>query len=95
MSELEILRNGFIAFLDGLWWSLRNTVGALSMYEGYIGGFKQLGQEAAEKLQPRDPKVLHAQLQRHSGRLDLRWTRKVRRLKSSRARSGTGSSSAA
>lgn len=48
MSELEILRKGFVAFLDGLWWSLRNNVGALSIYEGYIGGFKQLGQEAAE-----------------------------------------------
>jgi hypothetical protein len=55
MSELEILRKGFIAFLDGLWWSLRNTVGALSMYEGYIGGFKQLGQEAAEKAAVRGP----------------------------------------
>jgi len=55
MSELEILRSGFIAFLDGLWWSLRNNVGALSMYEGYIGGFKQLGQEAAEKAESKGP----------------------------------------
>lgn len=49
MSELETLRNGFVAFIDGLWWGLRDTVGALSMYEGYAGGFKQMGTEAAEK----------------------------------------------
>jgi len=57
MSELEILRRGFIAFLDGLWWSLRNTVGALSMYEGYMGGFRQLGQEAAERAGAKGPEV--------------------------------------
>ena len=49
MSELETLRNGFVAFVDGLWWGLRDTVGALSMYEGYAGGFRQMGKEAAEK----------------------------------------------
>jgi hypothetical protein len=57
MSELEILRKGFIAFLDGLWWALRNTVGALSMYEGYMGGFKQLGQEAAETAGAKGPEA--------------------------------------
>ncbi len=49
MSELEALRNAFVAFLDGLWWGLRDNVGALSMYEGYAGGFKQMGLEAAER----------------------------------------------
>jgi hypothetical protein len=49
MDELEVLRKGFIAFLDGLWWGLRDNVGALSMYEGYANGFKQMGQEAAER----------------------------------------------
>jgi hypothetical protein len=49
MNELETLRNGFVAFIDGLWWGLRDTVGALSMYEGYAGGFKQMGKEAAER----------------------------------------------
>jgi hypothetical protein len=49
MDELEVLRNGFIAFLDGLWWGLRDNVGALSIYEGYANGFKQMGKEAAEK----------------------------------------------
>jgi hypothetical protein len=48
MSELDILRKGFIAFLDGLWWSLRDNVGALSIYEGYAGGFQQMGAEKAE-----------------------------------------------
>jgi hypothetical protein len=48
LSELEILRKGFIAFLDGLWWGLRDSVGPLSMYEGYAGGFKQMGLEKAE-----------------------------------------------
>ncbi len=50
MSELEILRKGFVAFIDGLWWGLRDSVGALSMYEGYAGGFRQLGAETAERL---------------------------------------------
>ena len=49
MAELTVLQNGFIAFLDGLWWGLRDNVGALSMYEGYANGFKQMGQEAAER----------------------------------------------
>ena len=57
MGESDTLRKGFIAFLDGLWWSLRNTVGALSMYEGYMGGFKQLGQEAAEKAGAKGPEA--------------------------------------
>ncbi len=48
MSDVEILRTGFIAFLDGLWWGLRDSTGALSMYEGYAGGFKQMGTELAE-----------------------------------------------
>ncbi len=47
MSELDILRKGFVAFLDGLWWGLRDNVGALSMYEGYAGGFRQMGAEKA------------------------------------------------
>jgi hypothetical protein len=49
MSDLEILQKGFVAFLDGLWWGLRDNVGALSMYEGYANGFKQFGLEAAER----------------------------------------------
>jgi hypothetical protein len=49
MSELKALRSAFVAFLDGLWWGLRDNVGALSMYEGYAGGFKQMGLEAAER----------------------------------------------
>jgi len=57
MTELDIIRKGFIAFLDGLWWSLRNTVGALSMYEGYMGGFKQLGLEAADRAGAKGPEA--------------------------------------
>lgn len=49
MSELETLRNGFVAFIDGLWWGLRDSVGALSMYEGFAGGFKQMGLEEARR----------------------------------------------
>ena len=49
MSDLNFLRAGFIAFIDGMWWGLRDTVGPLSMYEGYAGGFKQMGLEAAER----------------------------------------------
>ena len=48
--ELELLRTSFVAFLDGLWWGLRDNTGPLSMYEGYSGGFKQIGLEAAEKI---------------------------------------------
>jgi hypothetical protein len=48
MNELDILRKGFVAFLDGLWWGLRDNVGALSMYEGYAEGFRQMGAEKAE-----------------------------------------------
>jgi len=57
VTELDILRKGFIAFLEGLWWSLRNTVGALSMYEGYMGGFKQLGLEAADRTAAKGPEA--------------------------------------
>ena len=49
MNELEILRTGFVAFIDGLWWGLRNNTGPLSMYEGYAQGFKQIGLEVAER----------------------------------------------
>ena len=48
MSQLDILRKGFIAFLDGLWWGLRDNVGPLSMYEGYARGFQLMGAEKAE-----------------------------------------------
>ncbi|MFX0055905.1 MAG: hypothetical protein ACFFAD_13345 [Candidatus Hermodarchaeota archaeon] len=48
MSELDTLRNGFISFLDGLWWGLRENVGPLSMYEGYASGFRLMGEEKAE-----------------------------------------------
>ena len=57
MSELEVLRSAFVAFLDGLWWGLRDNVGALSMYEGYAGGFKQMGLEAAEKEVDKGPET--------------------------------------
>ena len=49
MNELETLQTGFVAFMDGLWWGLRNNTGPLSMYEGYAKGFKQIGLEVAEK----------------------------------------------
>lgn len=49
MSELETLRTGFVALLDGLWWGLRDNTGPLSMYEGYARGFNQMGLEIAEK----------------------------------------------
>ncbi len=55
MSELELLRTSFVAFLDGLWWGLRDNTGPLSMYEGYIGGFKQIGFEAAERDNGKGP----------------------------------------
>jgi hypothetical protein len=48
LNELEVLRKGFIAFLDGLWWGLRDNVGPLSMYEGYANGFRQIGEEKAK-----------------------------------------------
>ncbi|MHA2142299.1 MAG: hypothetical protein ACXADC_10310 [Candidatus Thorarchaeota archaeon] len=57
MSELDTLRKGFIAFLDGLWWGLRDNVGALSMYEGYAGGFRQMGAERAEADEIRGPEA--------------------------------------
>ncbi len=49
MSDLDILRTSFVAFIDGLWWGLRENTGPLSMYDGYSGGFKQIGAEIAEK----------------------------------------------
>ena len=48
MNDLDILRKSFVAFIDGLWWGLRDNTGALSMYEGYSGGFNQIGKEIAE-----------------------------------------------
>jgi hypothetical protein len=57
MSELETLRSAFVAFLDGLWFGLRENVGALSMYEGYAGGFKQMGLEAAEREGGKGPEA--------------------------------------
>jgi hypothetical protein len=48
MNELNTLRTSFVAFVDGLWWGLRDNTGPLSMYEGYSRGFKQIGQEVAE-----------------------------------------------
>jgi hypothetical protein len=48
MNDLEILRKGFVAFIDGLWWGLRDNAGALTMYEGYAGGFRQMGKEVAQ-----------------------------------------------
>ncbi|MHA1769240.1 MAG: hypothetical protein ACTSV3_05250 [Candidatus Thorarchaeota archaeon] len=53
--SLEILRDGFVAFIDGLWWGLRDNTGPLSMYEGYSNGFRQMGMEAAEKLGGKGP----------------------------------------
>jgi hypothetical protein len=55
MTELDILRKGFVAFIDGLWWGLRDNTGALSMYEGYSGGFKQMGKELAESMGGKGP----------------------------------------
>ncbi|MFW9963748.1 MAG: hypothetical protein ACFFCX_09305 [Candidatus Sifarchaeia archaeon] len=57
MSDLEILRTSFVAFLDGLWWGLRDNTGPLSMYEGYSRGFRQMGFEAAEKVNGKGPKI--------------------------------------
>jgi hypothetical protein len=48
MNDLEVLRTGFVAFIDGLWWGLRDNAGALTMYEGYSGGFRQMGKEIAQ-----------------------------------------------
>ena len=50
MNELDTLRTSFVAFIDGLWWGLRDHTGPLSMYEGYARGFKQIGLEVAEKV---------------------------------------------
>jgi hypothetical protein len=55
MSEIDILRKGFVAFIDGLWWGLRDNTGALSMYEGYSGGFRQMGKEVAETVGGKGP----------------------------------------
>jgi len=48
MAELDTLRKAVVSLLDGMWWALRDSVGALSIYEGYSGGFKQMGAEFAE-----------------------------------------------
>jgi len=50
MNDLSILRTSFVALLDGMWWGLRDNTGPLSMYEGYAGGFKQIGLEVAETI---------------------------------------------
>ena len=50
MNDLDTLRTSFVAFIDGLWWGLRDHTGPLSMYEGYKQGFKQIGLEVAEKV---------------------------------------------
>ena len=55
MNDLEILRKGFVAFIDGLWWGLRDNTGALSMYEGYSSGFRQMGKEIAEAIGGKGP----------------------------------------
>jgi hypothetical protein len=55
MTDFDILQTGFIAFIDGLWWGLRENTGPLSMYEGYAGGFKQMGEEIAEKIGGKGP----------------------------------------
>jgi hypothetical protein len=57
MSDLDILRTSFVAFLDGLWWGLRDNTGPLSMYEGYARGFKQMGLEIAEKIGGKGPET--------------------------------------
>jgi hypothetical protein len=55
MNELEILKRGFVAFIDGLWWGLRDNTGALTMYEGYAGGFRQMGKEIAQAIGGKGP----------------------------------------
>ena len=56
MDSLELLRKGFVSFLDGLWWGLRDNTGPLSMYEGYTNGFHQFGSEAADSIGGKGPK---------------------------------------
>ena len=56
MESVEILRSAFVAFIDGMWWGLRDHTGPLSMYEGYERGFKQIGSETAEKIGGKGPK---------------------------------------
>ena len=55
MTDFDILKTGFTAFIDGLWWGLRENTGPLSMYEGYSSGFKQMGEEIAEKIGGKGP----------------------------------------
>ncbi|TFG30539.1 hypothetical protein EU528_08160 [Candidatus Thorarchaeota archaeon] len=55
MTDLEILRTAFVALIDGFWWGLRENTGPLSMYEGYSSGFKQMGEEIAEKSGGKGP----------------------------------------
>ncbi len=57
MSDLEILRSSFVAFIDGMWWGLRDNTGPLSMYEGYEQGFRQIGEEYATKVGGRGPEA--------------------------------------
>jgi hypothetical protein len=57
MTDLETLRTGFVAFIDGLWWGLRDNTGPLSMYDGYKRGFKQMGVEIAEKEGGKGPQA--------------------------------------
>lgn len=57
MTDFNVLQTGFISFLDGLWWGLRENTGPLSMYEGYRGGFKQMGKEIAEKISGKGPEA--------------------------------------
>ncbi|MGV9169694.1 MAG: hypothetical protein ACOC38_07130, partial [Promethearchaeia archaeon] len=73
MSELDRLQKVFTAFLDGLWWGLRDNVGALSMYEGYANGFKLIGKQTAQEQGTKGPKeaaALAADIMRAIG-LDL------------------------
>ncbi len=55
MTDLEILRQSFVAFCDGLWWGLRDNVGPLSIHDGYIRGFRQIGLEAADRHEGKGP----------------------------------------
>ncbi|MHA1906944.1 MAG: hypothetical protein ACW98Y_06595 [Candidatus Thorarchaeota archaeon] len=57
MSDLDILRTSFVAFVDGMWWGLRDNTGPLSMYEGYERGFRQIGLEHAEKVGGNGPEA--------------------------------------
>jgi hypothetical protein len=64
MNDLETLRTSFVALIDGLWWGLRDNTGPLSMHEGYARGFRQMGLEAAEKVDGKGPEIA-AEIARH------------------------------